>query len=92
VGFARRIREEAGVLTAAVGLITTAEQAEEIVASGKADLILMAREFLRDPYFPLNAARSLGASIVPPVQYGRALHQQERRTDRVPPEIRKPAN
>jgi 2,4-dienoyl-CoA reductase-like NADH-dependent reductase (Old Yellow Enzyme family) len=72
VPFADRIRREAGILTAAVGLITTPEQADEIVRSGKADLVLLAREFLRDAYFPLHAAKKLGAEIKAPVQYGRA--------------------
>ncbi len=72
VPFAERIRHEAGVPTGAVGLITSARQAEEIIASGRADIVLLAREMLRDPYFPLHAARELGAEIQPPVQYGRA--------------------
>lgn len=72
VPFAERIRREAGILTGAVGLITTPEQADDIVRSGKADLVLLAREFLRDPYFPLHAAKVLGAELGPPVQYGRA--------------------
>ena len=70
--FAERIRREAGIPTAAVGLITTPAQAEEIVATGKADVILLAREFLRDPYFPLHAAKTLGAQIIAPKQYSRA--------------------
>jgi 2,4-dienoyl-CoA reductase-like NADH-dependent reductase (Old Yellow Enzyme family) len=73
VPFAERIRREAGVLTGAVGLITTPQQADEIIRSEKADLVLLAREFLRDPYFPLHAARALGAEVNPPVQYGRAF-------------------
>ncbi len=73
VPFAERIRAEVGIATGAVGLITTAEQAEEIIASGKADMALLAREFLRDPYFPLHAARELGTKLDPPVQYGRAF-------------------
>jgi 2,4-dienoyl-CoA reductase-like NADH-dependent reductase (Old Yellow Enzyme family) len=73
VPFAARIRSEAGVKTGAVGLITAAAQAEEIVSSGKADLVLLAREFLRDPYFPLHAARELGIEPKPPVQYARAF-------------------
>jgi 2,4-dienoyl-CoA reductase-like NADH-dependent reductase (Old Yellow Enzyme family) len=73
VPFAERIRREAAIPTGAVGLITTASQAEEIVASGKADMVLLAREFLRDPYFPLHAARELGVEPKPPVQYGRAF-------------------
>lgn len=72
VPFAERIRKEANILTGAVGLINDAEQAEEILSSGKADLILMAREFLRDPYFPLHAAKKLGEDIQWPLQYERA--------------------
>jgi 2,4-dienoyl-CoA reductase-like NADH-dependent reductase (Old Yellow Enzyme family) len=72
VPFAKRIRHEAGIATGAVGLITTPHQAEEILERGDADLIIMARELLRDPYFPRRAAKELGASIVPPKQYGRA--------------------
>jgi 2,4-dienoyl-CoA reductase-like NADH-dependent reductase (Old Yellow Enzyme family) len=74
VPFAERIRREAGILTMAVGLITTAEQAEQIVAGGRADLIAMAREFLRNPYFPLHAARALGSAdaVSWPAQYLRA--------------------
>jgi len=73
VPFAERIRREAAIPTGAVGLITSAQQAAEIVASGKADFVLLAREFLRDPYFPLHAARELGVEPNPPVQYGRAF-------------------
>jgi 2,4-dienoyl-CoA reductase-like NADH-dependent reductase (Old Yellow Enzyme family) len=74
VPFAERIRREAGIMTMAVGLITTAEQAEAILAEGRADLIAMAREFLRDPYFPMHAAKVLGhPDAAPwPVQYVRA--------------------
>ena len=72
VPFAARIRREAGIATAAVGLITEARQAQDILERGDADLIVMAREFLRDPYFPRRAARELGAKIEPPVQYQRA--------------------
>jgi len=72
VPFAERIRHEAGILTAAVGMITTPQQAEEIVQTGKADLVLLAREFLRNPYFPLHAAKALNAEVKGPVQYGRA--------------------
>jgi 2,4-dienoyl-CoA reductase-like NADH-dependent reductase (Old Yellow Enzyme family) len=73
VPFAQRIRREAGIPTGAVGLITTAQQAEQILRDEKADLILLAREFLRDPYFPLHAARELGAKLPAPVQYFRAF-------------------
>ena len=72
VPFAARIRREAGIATGAVGLITTAEQAAAIVANGEADVVLMARESLRDPYFPRRAAQILGAQVSPPVQYQRA--------------------
>ena len=72
VPFARRIREESGVPTAAVGLITDAVQAEEIVADGGADMVLLARELLRNPRWPLAAAHALGARISWPPQYERA--------------------
>jgi 2,4-dienoyl-CoA reductase-like NADH-dependent reductase (Old Yellow Enzyme family) len=72
VEFAQRIRHDTGVPTAAVGLITTAHQAEAIVRDGCADVVLLAREELRDPYWPLHAARKLGAEIAWPVQYLRA--------------------
>lgn len=72
VPFARAIRAEADIATGAVGLITTAQQAEEIVRDGSADAVLLAREFLRDPYFPLHAARELGVDVKWPDQYGRA--------------------
>jgi 2,4-dienoyl-CoA reductase-like NADH-dependent reductase (Old Yellow Enzyme family) len=72
VQFSERIRRETGVLTGAVGMITTPEQCEEILASGKADLVLLAREFLRDPYFAAHAARALGGECKPPGQYLRA--------------------
>jgi len=73
VPFAERIRREAGVLTAAVGLITTPAQANDVIGSERADLVLLAREFLRDPYFALNAAQALGAAVPAPVRYGRAF-------------------
>ncbi|MEP6956845.1 MAG: oxidoreductase, partial [Chthoniobacterales bacterium] len=73
VPFAERIRREADIPTAAVGLITTPEQANEIIQSGQADMILMAREFLREPYWPLKASAELGSDLKPPVQYGRAF-------------------
>ena len=72
VPFAARIRREAGIATGAVGLITDAEQADAILERGDADLILIARESLRDPYFPRRAAAQLGVEIEPPVQYRRA--------------------
>jgi 2,4-dienoyl-CoA reductase-like NADH-dependent reductase (Old Yellow Enzyme family) len=67
--FARQIREQAEILTGAVGMITSPVQAEQIIATGEADVILIAREFLRDPYWPLRAAKELGQSISWPVQY-----------------------
>jgi 2,4-dienoyl-CoA reductase-like NADH-dependent reductase (Old Yellow Enzyme family) len=73
VPFAERIKREAGIRTGAVGMITQPKQADEIIRSGQADLVLLAREFLRDPYFPLHAASALGAEPKPPVQYGRAF-------------------
>lgn len=72
VPFAARIRREAGIATGAVGLITDAEQAEALVGNGEADMVLLAREMLRDPYFPQRAARHLGARMPAPVQYERA--------------------
>jgi 2,4-dienoyl-CoA reductase-like NADH-dependent reductase (Old Yellow Enzyme family) len=72
VPFAEAIRREAGVATGAVGLVTEAEQAEAIVASGQADAVLLARALLRDPYWPLGAAKALGADVEWPVQYLRA--------------------
>ena len=72
VPFAARIRREAGIATGAVGLITEVEQAAQIVANGDADVVLMARESLRDPYFPRRAAQLLGAAIDAPEQYRRA--------------------
>lgn len=72
VPFAKRIRREAGVPTGAVGLITEAHQAEEIIVNGDADVVLLARELLRNPRWPLAAAHVLGAQIAWPPQYERA--------------------
>lgn len=72
VPFAARIRQEAHIATGAVGLITEPAQADGIIAGGGADLVLIARASLRDPYFPRRAAQELGATIVAPVQYQRA--------------------
>ncbi|WP_395684510.1 NADH:flavin oxidoreductase/NADH oxidase [Dokdonella sp.] len=72
VPFAERIRREAGIATGAVGLITDARQADAIIARGDADLVLLARETLRDPYFARRAAAELGVKIEPPPQYARA--------------------
>ena len=72
VPFAAQVRRDAGVATGAVGLITDPHQAEQVVASGEADVVLMAREQLRDPYFPLRAASALGVDLPWPPQYDRA--------------------
>jgi 2,4-dienoyl-CoA reductase-like NADH-dependent reductase (Old Yellow Enzyme family) len=72
VPFAEAIRRDVGIATGAVGMITEAHQAEEIIAKGKADVVLLARELLRDPYWPLHAAKVLGAEISWPRQYVRA--------------------
>ncbi|HYG57663.1 MAG TPA: NADH:flavin oxidoreductase/NADH oxidase [Symbiobacteriaceae bacterium] len=71
VPFAERIRKEAGIPTGAVGLITEPEQADEIIRSGKADVVLLARELLRNPYFGLAAANRLGVTVKWPEQYER---------------------
>jgi 2,4-dienoyl-CoA reductase-like NADH-dependent reductase (Old Yellow Enzyme family) len=72
VQFAERIKAEAGIRTGAVGLITTPAEAEAVLANGQADLVLLAREFLREPYFPLFAAQDLGVEAEWPAQYERA--------------------
>ena len=72
VPFAATVRSEARIATGAVGMITEPQQAEEILREGKADLIVMARQMLRDPYWPLHAARTLGVDVPWPVQYERA--------------------
>jgi len=70
--FAQRLRQEAGIATGAVGLITEPAHAEALVANGVADVVLMGRELLRDPYFPRRAAHALGAELPTPPQYLRA--------------------
>jgi 2,4-dienoyl-CoA reductase-like NADH-dependent reductase (Old Yellow Enzyme family) len=72
VEFAEAIKKQAGILTGAVGLITEAKQADEIIQTGQADLVIIARELLRDPHFPLRAAHELGQEVKWPVQYERA--------------------
>jgi 2,4-dienoyl-CoA reductase-like NADH-dependent reductase (Old Yellow Enzyme family) len=72
VQFAEAIKQETGMLTGAVGLITEPEQAESILNNGQADVVLLAREFLRDPYFPLTASEKLEGGLKWPVQYERA--------------------
>jgi 2,4-dienoyl-CoA reductase-like NADH-dependent reductase (Old Yellow Enzyme family) len=71
--FSDRIRREAGIPTAAVGMITAPEQAETILRTQQADLVVLAREFLRDPYWPHHAAAKLHTKAAAPVQYGRAF-------------------
>ncbi len=72
VPFSRTIRAEAEIATGAVGMITEPEQANEIISNGSADAVLLARELLRDPYWPLHAARQLGVDLDWPKQYERA--------------------
>ncbi len=72
VPFAARIRKEAGIPTAAVGMITEPQQAADIVTTGEADIVLLARQMLRDPYWLLHAAAALGETASWPVQYLRA--------------------
>lgn len=72
VPFAQKVRQQASILTGAVGMVTEAQQAEDILASGQADVVLLARELLRNPYFPLHAALQLGDEHAWPPQYERA--------------------
>jgi len=72
VPFARRVRQDTGILTGAVGMITEPVQANAIIVGGDADLVFLAREMLRDPYWALHAAKALGKKPIPPIQYGRA--------------------
>ncbi len=72
VSLAEAIRRQAGVATAAVGMITDPAQAQFIIANGQADMVFLAREMLRDPYWPRRAAAALQAKIKPPLQYERA--------------------
>jgi 2,4-dienoyl-CoA reductase (NADPH2) len=76
VPFAAAIRREAHVMTSAVGLITQFDQAESIVASGEADMVLLGREMLREPYWAIKAQQELGAEPAWPVQYGYAVKRR----------------
>jgi 2,4-dienoyl-CoA reductase-like NADH-dependent reductase (Old Yellow Enzyme family) len=76
VQFAEQIRKKTGIATGAVGIITTPVQAESIISSGQADIVSLAREFLRDPYFPLRAASELGDDVQWPAQYERAKRKK----------------
>ena len=73
VPFAESVRKQAGIATGAVGMITAPEQADQIVRLGQADLVFLARELLRDPYWPLHAAQALRQELPAPVQYARAF-------------------
>jgi 2,4-dienoyl-CoA reductase-like NADH-dependent reductase (Old Yellow Enzyme family) len=72
VGFAEAIRKQAGIATGAVGMVTDPAQADTILATEQADLVFLAREMLRDPYWPRRAAKALDVKIAGPLQYGRA--------------------
>jgi len=72
VVFAERIRKATGIMTGALGLIVSPQQAETIIRTGQADMVVIARQFLRDPYWPLHAAAELKEQIGWPVQYNRA--------------------
>ena len=72
VPFAAQVRAQAGIATGAVGMLTDPVQAEQVLAEGSADVVLLARELLRDPNWPLHAAATLGADVPWPVQYDRA--------------------
>lgn len=78
VPFSEQIRRETGIATGAVGMITAPEQAEEILQTGKADLVFLARELLRNPYWPLHAAQTFNLTIPWPVQYLRAVRRDSK--------------
>jgi 2,4-dienoyl-CoA reductase-like NADH-dependent reductase (Old Yellow Enzyme family) len=80
--FAGRVRHEAGITSAAVGMITSAAQADQIIRTGQADFVFLARELLRNPYWPLHAAQELGHPMAWPAQYLRAAPANA--TERVP--------
>jgi len=84
VAFADRIRREVDIPTGAVGMITAAEQADQIIRTGQADVVLLARELLRDPYWPLRAAEVLHKPSQWPVQYERAAHSKVERRKPLP--------
>ncbi len=76
VPFARKIREEAGIMTGAVGMITEASHANEIITSGDADLVFIARELLREPYWMIHAEQTLGGEPTWPISYGYAVKRR----------------
>ena len=77
VSLSRRIRDETGIMTGAVGLITEAKQANEVITSGDADLVFLARELLREPYWALKAQQELGGEPVWPISYGYAVKRRK---------------
>jgi 2,4-dienoyl-CoA reductase (NADPH2) len=77
VPFAAAIRREVGILTGAVGLILEPEQANEIITSGSADVVLLARQMLREPYWALHAQQVLHQDPSWPVQYGYAVRRRK---------------
>ena len=89
VALAERVRREVGIPTAAVGMITAPEQADQIIRTGQADVVSLAREMLRDPYWPLHAAEVLHKPGVWPVQYERAAHGKAERRAPLPEFARK---
>ena len=78
VPFARKIRDEAGIMTGAVGMITEPKHADEIITGGDADLVFLARELLREPYWALKAQHELGVEPSWPTQYGYAVKRRAR--------------
>jgi 2,4-dienoyl-CoA reductase-like NADH-dependent reductase (Old Yellow Enzyme family) len=84
VAFADRIRHDVGIPTGAVGMISAPEQADQIIRTGQADVVLLAREMLRDPYWPLHATEALHRPGVWPVQYERAAHGKVERREPLP--------
>jgi 2,4-dienoyl-CoA reductase-like NADH-dependent reductase (Old Yellow Enzyme family) len=72
VPFSEAVRKQAGIATGSVGMITDPAQADTILSTGQADIVLLARELLRDPYWPRRAAQALGVKIKAPAQYERA--------------------
>ncbi len=81
VPFAERVRRDAGIPTGAVGMITEPAQADAIVRSGQADCVFLARELLRDPYWPMHAAQALGHVVPWPVQYSTSRRPEHTRLD-----------
>lgn len=89
--FAEKIRREAEILTGSVGMITDPAQADHIIRTGQADIVLLAREMLRDPYWPLRAARELGQAASWPAQYLRAAPENSPMREPAPSAARESA-